>query len=214
MIAYHGSNAIFDKFDSEYFNTGTGNEQYGAGFYFTSSEEQAKSYGSAIYKVNLELKNPYILDSTQRIDDIKLSYEEVLELIKQHPNAWITSDEPYDEYYFNPVMDYVDSYWEWCRNDIDNPDLNRNLLDCIVKTAEMIYDNESPTLMSMASFYDMTHIKEQRFLEIFSNITGHDGLIINNEKDGSSIYVAWNSDQIEIEKIKLPTKQKQTIERD
>lgn len=31
MIAYHGSNAIFDKFDSEYFNTGTGNEQYGTG---------------------------------------------------------------------------------------------------------------------------------------------------------------------------------------
>jgi hypothetical protein len=42
VLAYHGSGVAIDRFDFAY--TGIGNDQYGAGFYFTTDPDEARAY--------------------------------------------------------------------------------------------------------------------------------------------------------------------------
>ena len=44
LIAYHGTNTDFNKFDTAYMSSGWGQQAYGYGFYLTSSFQTAKEY--------------------------------------------------------------------------------------------------------------------------------------------------------------------------
>ena len=55
--AYHGTQADrFNVFDKEL--VGKGTDQFGAGFYFATDQEAASHYGSTMYSVYLDIKNP------------------------------------------------------------------------------------------------------------------------------------------------------------
>lgn len=53
-IVYHGSNAKFDKFDSSKIGDKHQVNQYGEGFYFADTPEQARLYGDTVYTVELK----------------------------------------------------------------------------------------------------------------------------------------------------------------
>ena len=77
IIAYHGSPNKFDKFDMSKFNTRTrDNGMYGKGFYFTESPELAKTWNDSgyLYKVELNFKNPIILNSEKDRDEFYSKY--------------------------------------------------------------------------------------------------------------------------------------------
>jgi lysozyme len=56
MTWFHGSNSPIETFSFDYL--GKGNDQLGPGVYFTSSQENAKQYGSHVRQVDLHLKRP------------------------------------------------------------------------------------------------------------------------------------------------------------
>lgn len=59
-IVYHGSFYKFDSFDMEaVLKNKTRNDNYGAGFYFTESEEQARLFGDYIYKCRIKYSTDY-----------------------------------------------------------------------------------------------------------------------------------------------------------
>ncbi|HEY5586706.1 MAG TPA: hypothetical protein VIK78_19730 [Ruminiclostridium sp.] len=70
-IYYHGTNQTFDGFDSSKIGSYTGNDGlYGRGTYLTKNPVVAKSFGKNLISANVELKNPYKLNSKTSLDEI------------------------------------------------------------------------------------------------------------------------------------------------
>lgn len=192
MIAYHGANQIFSNFNSDAFGSNTGIEQLGSGFYFTSSEMFARNYGSVIYKVDLNINNPYVIGANQGLYDIRLTRDEIKGVIKSHPNIYV----PAGESIMNPLGDYSDSFWENCYP--GSPHYEKNIEKSIDEVVEMIM--ESPTLMNADDFYVKSGVPSKVFLDAVKQVTGHDGIVMKTGKE--DMYVAWDSNQINILEIK------------
>jgi len=63
-VVYHGTNADFTTFDSGYLSVNSGNEgHYGAGFYLSTEQAEAKHYGDRIMSLYVSLQNPFTHDS-------------------------------------------------------------------------------------------------------------------------------------------------------
>lgn len=59
IIAYHGTDKVFDKFDKSYIYTDYA--ELGYGFYFTPDERTAADYGERVIKVRLTINKPFKL---------------------------------------------------------------------------------------------------------------------------------------------------------
>lgn len=60
FVYYHGTNSDFTDFSDDKYSSASGRGVYGiGGFYFTPSEDYAKSYGKKILKVYLSIKKPF-----------------------------------------------------------------------------------------------------------------------------------------------------------
>lgn len=70
LIVYHGTNAQFDEFKSEFMGqTGTA---LGQGFYFTSNKEEAGGFGTNVNAFYLNIRKPLNSDKlTMKPNDIK-----------------------------------------------------------------------------------------------------------------------------------------------
>ena len=76
LLLYHGSNDNFDAFEKSKYGQG----QLGFGFYFTSSQKEAKEYGKNIKEVYLNVKNPF--DINQNPKEIAKKLEIPLEKLQ------------------------------------------------------------------------------------------------------------------------------------
>lgn len=56
IVMYHGSHHAFDRIDPSTF--GRGNDQYGAGFYLSNTESDARGYGPHVIKVFARIEKP------------------------------------------------------------------------------------------------------------------------------------------------------------
>jgi len=77
IIAYHGSDSNFEKFNVSF--VGKGNNQNGPGFYFTLDREEAKHYGKYVKKYILTLRK--VIPIKGRLD-----FVEIFDLIKKSPD--------------------------------------------------------------------------------------------------------------------------------
>lgn len=76
IVCYHGtSGRVFDTFDKDRFSTGAGDVDFGAGFYFTKSKNNAKSYAdigadedhpAQIFNVYLNITNPLYIPTKEK----------------------------------------------------------------------------------------------------------------------------------------------------
>lgn len=57
-VLYHGTNAQFTEFNSEFFGEGSSFSDWGEGFYFTDVREAAETYGDTVMEVFLRMENP------------------------------------------------------------------------------------------------------------------------------------------------------------
>jgi len=207
MKAYHGTNAVFEEFDSSFCKTASGNEQYGSGFYFTNHEETAKGYGNLIYEVELRIDKPYELNNGETTHDILLTPYEVKEIMLQHPNIYAPCD---SEVFANPLGDYSEKFWSICTP--ENPNLEKDIRAIVSEVVDEHFKEAS--LLGVDMFYEMSNALKRDFLEAVNKITGHDGVIVKGTND-IDIVVAWFPEQIEIQEIKglEKRKQKKDIER-
>lgn len=105
---YHGSSKPISKFTDEF--VGRGNDQYGAGIYFTDNIETAKGYGDNLYKCRLDIDNP--LTSKTPIDE-----DIIMTLIEESEDeiAWTNwSDNHYEavQMGFDSVINSSDNMYE------------------------------------------------------------------------------------------------------
>ena len=195
MQAYHGSNALFDEFDTNTFGKATGLEQYGSGFYFTASEEAAGIYGNNIYDVELSLNNPYVINNEPNTKTIFLSPEEVKEIIKLHPHIYEPAD---NEDTPNPLGDWSERFWENCYE--GSPNLKDTIDSIIDEVADKVA--KSPTLFNVDMFYDNSSADKSDFLQAVKQVTGHDGIVVMNKDSNYDIYIVWEAEQIKINEVK------------
>jgi hypothetical protein len=73
-IFYHGSKKSFIQFDESMSYKSKRRFVVGV-FWFSSNEKVAKSYGKIIYRVNLKIENPFIVDAKgENFSEIYLNY--------------------------------------------------------------------------------------------------------------------------------------------
>ena len=104
-VTYHGSPNSFYTFDRG--RIGKGNDQFGAGFYFATSEETSRSYGDNVHKTYLNITKPIIINRTADggdLFDVKITQKQAYEILKRHPLIYDPES--------SPLGDMFEEYWE------------------------------------------------------------------------------------------------------
>lgn len=167
--AYHGTpNGNFTVFDKG--RVGKGNDQYGAGFYFSSSKSDARHYGNRVIDSYLRLEHPINIGDASNIYEYDKSFtkKQAYEIIKRHPMM-------FDEA-ASPLGDFYEEYWEKGAEDWMIRDLAEkyNTLGYLEGDLFRDYPNE--------------------FHEAVREVTGYDGIEVSVE--GGKFYVAWFDNQM------------------
>ncbi len=172
--AYHGTpNAEFTVFDKE--RVGKGNDQYGAGYYFTSNKTGASHYGNRVIDSVLNIKNPIRItangESGRNLIDaeIELTSKQAYEVVKRHPKMYDEED--------SPLGDYFDSYWEDGAKDW----MVRNLAE---QYREVGYLDS-----------DLFRYYPNELHEALRDVVGYDGVEVTFG-NGDKFYVAWFDNQM------------------
>ncbi len=169
MTFYHGTNADIEKFSHHYI--GKGNDQYGAGFYFSNVSDVASQYATGhdtgtpnVLPVHLKMENPiYHSDTTP------LKRQHIEQLIKSAP-------------------DYHDSLTNY--GDVDYEGFNR-----VLKRAVDSY-TDLPKFHAMVALHgDFYSGHPSTFLQNFTKVTGHDG-VVHESKPGEYIVNVFHPHQI------------------
>ena len=184
LEVFHGSEIDFLDFDSSF--TGKGNDSYGSGFYFSTDEKTAKGYGKYLKKVQLDIRNPIVVDGKENmsLNSLVIPEEVIRTVLKKCPKMY---HQPTDEDEMNPLGDYLDYFWDkdnWSKDDlekmIDDALDNRGLDGVYLHELEAFYGEDI-----------------ELFRREFSLASGWDGVEVKFE-DGTSHWVAWFPEQIHI----------------
>lgn len=182
MTLYHGTDIDFENFDPEF--TGSGNDAYGSGFYFTDSADSATGYGSTVKQVHLDIRDPYRIDGEQpHIDDsVSFTAAQAATILKHHPDIHVQPD---DDQRYNPLGDYVSEYWE--REHWSDAELDRMAERM---AGEYLTDVPFSSVESIFEAGDSAHFRRG-----VTEATGHDGVVVDCT-DGTQHWIAWFPEQI------------------
>ena len=187
LVVYHGSSNRFFTFDRE--RVGKGNDQYGAGYYFTTIRDHARNYGRNLYKTYLNITNPIIIEVTDNggdLFDVDITEQQAYEILKRHPLMYDSEN--------SPLGDLFEEYWEVGAKDYLIRQAAENLTSIGLLDSDYIafrnYPNELHEAIREVLGYDG--------VEIRFNTSG----VMNGEK----YFVAWFENQIKLTDNKAPTK--------
>lgn len=171
-IVYHGTNAKFNKFSTEYL--GIGNDALGIGFYFAETTFQAEHYGKNLMKCEITLNKPIILQEGekeihQRDVELKMSLKQTIDILKKHPDIYNPDETPL-----------------WNIIDISGMDIE----DAIEEVA-MRYQGK---YLSMNM--DLFPSNDIEYREALRDVCGYDGILQHTPH--GNIYVCWFPEQIKI----------------
>lgn len=185
MVVHHGSAVAFDSFDPEF--TGTGNDTWGSGFYFTTDADTARGYGEHGKSVLLNVTNPIRVDGKEHMSldgQMYFSAEQSAAILKRHPDIY---NQPGDEENPNPLEDYSPEFW-------DKDDWSKEEIDAMVDSVASDYYDDVQWSSLEATFEGG---KSAAFRSAVRDVTGHDGVIADFGEDGTHL-VAWFPDQIQV----------------
>lgn len=184
---FHGTNTLFDSFDNSF--TGHGVDAYGSGFYFSNNESSSRGYGKHMKQVQLAIENPIVASGRGgSLQDVGVKYEDVVELLKRHPDIYLNSQDAEDKDKFNPLGDYTEEYW-------DRPDWSKEEIDSMLKKVAKKYFSSEGNYTNLENFFGEEH--GTAFRMAVKDIVGWDGVKIEFE-DGLTHWVAWFPEQIRI----------------
>lgn len=168
LTVYHGSPNDFDQFMHDRIGTNGTNE--GKGFYFTDSPEIANGYGAngKRYDVNLSIENP-------------LNYEKMT-LKRAELEKFIKKIDPDGQGF---LSNYGDTEYEG---------YNKVLKDAVASE----YKSSNNDVDLIHSILNATGGETNNFYKTLKEVTGRDGIIVNdpNWGGGHKIYVAFDPKQI------------------
>ena len=198
---YHGSGTHITQFSPEY--TGQGNDQYGSGFYFTTSAELAKGYTTArirgengtwleklggedepnVISAYINLENPIVIDGQENdnLSHICLTAEQSYEIVKRLPSMYhpIGSDdiEP------NPLEDCFEVLWEV---ELETKEAFEPYIEQYA--SEFLSDADLRKLDMLFAKYPT------EFRNAIRDVLGYDGVIVNFKE--KTHVIAWFPEQI------------------
>lgn len=184
LVLHHGSATDFETFDPEF--TGTGNDSWGSGFYFTDDEQRAHGYGEHVKSVLLNITNPIRVDGKEHASldgQMFFSAAQSEAILKRHPDIY---NQPGDEDNPNPLENFVAEFWdkdEWTRPEIDR----------MIGTVARDYFNDV-AWSSVESVFEGG--KSDAFRRGVRDVTGHDGVVTDFGAEGTH-WVAWFPEQIQ-----------------
>ena len=182
---YHGSPRKFEKFSAEFCRSGSGNEQYGSGFYFTSNKTEAGRYAGDngfIYEVEL---------SPNKLITVPLHNDEEDLLnppLSQKQIAGIITDAP----------DFRETLMNF--GDVGSEGLRR-VLDMAVSA----YSRHSPLAAMNSLGTDFYRDQEDEVLKSIIKHTGIDGIHVPRD-DGDEYIISMDPGNINIINIERSIK--------
>ena len=185
LIVYHGTGTSIEAFDPAF--TGKGNDQYGAGFYFTTDRKTAERYTTAtingqpklggddnpnVIPVYLNIRHPIVLDAseTPNLYDFPISAAKARQIIAGHPKIMDPEE--------SILGDFIEEYWE------TGP--KKWMIDKLAREYDW-------TLGSLET--DLFSGYPEEFHKAVKAATGYDG-VQANFKSGERHYIAWFPNQI------------------
>ena len=181
-ITYHGSPNRFFTFDRG--RIGKGNDQFGAGFYFATSEEASRSYGDNVHKTYLNITKPIVINRTANggdLFDIKITQKQAYEILKRHP--LICDSES------SPLGDMFEEYWEVGAKDYMIREAAKNFNSIGLLDSDYLTYRDYPNELH----------------EAIRDVLGYDGVEVRFNNTGDRFYVAWFENQIKLTTNKQPT---------
>lgn len=167
--AYHGTpNTEFTVFDKG--RIGKGNDQYGAGFYFATNEDDASHYGTRVIDSYLNISKPINIGNATNLlaYDKSFTQKQAYEIIKRLPDIYDAEN--------SPLGDYFDEYWDGGAKDW--------MIRELAKSNNTIGDLDS------GLFRDYPN----ELHEAVRDITGYDGIEVDVK--GGKFYIAWFDNQM------------------
>ena len=156
---YHGTQSKFTSFSPEYL--GKGNDQYGSGYYFTTSKDVASGYASPkgyIINAEVELNKPIIIDESTKKQTRDLTKLQVRKLILTANNLENYINDNYDVSYEsrNSILNQIFELYE----------PTGELIRTLNLISKDIYGNDIEGI--------------QNFNDNLRKITGYDGIIVRH----------------------------------
>lgn len=128
-VFYHGSDELFTTFGYDKIGSATGVGILGEGFYFTDQQKLGKKYGKNVYKVFLQMSNPYMAsqEDLYRLNTAKLEKQGYDGVILKAPNGNIYM--ALDNTQIKSATDNIGTF------DRNNPDIRYNLTEAAAEQA-------------------------------------------------------------------------------
>lgn len=181
-ITYHGSPNRFFTFDRG--RIGKGNDQFGAGFYFATSEEASRSYGDNVHKTYLNITKPIVINRTSDggdLFDVKITQKQAYEILKRHPLIYDPES--------SPLGDMFEEYWEVGAKDYMIREAAKNFNSIGLLDSDYIAYRDYPNELH----------------EAIRDVLGYDGVEVRFDNTDDRFYVAWFENQIKLTTNKQPT---------
>lgn len=182
-ITYHGSPNRFFTFDRG--RIGKGNDQFGAGFYFATSEEASRSYGDNVHKTYLNITKPIVINRTADggdLFDVKITQKQAYEILKRHPLIYDPES--------SPLGDMFEEYWEVGAKDYMIREAAKNFNSIGLLDSDYLAYRDYPNELH----------------EAIRDVLGYDGVEVRFDNTGDRFYVAWFENQIKLTTNKQPTR--------
>lgn len=182
-ITYHGSPNRFFTFDRG--RIGKGNDQFGAGFYFATSEEASRSYGDNVHKTYLNITKPIVINRTADggdLFDVKITQKQAYEILKRHPLIYDPES--------SPLGDMFEEYWEVGAKDYMIREAAKNFNSIGLLDSDFLAYRDYPNELH----------------EAIRDVLGYDGVEVRFDNAGDRFYVAWFENQIKLTTNKQPTR--------
>ena len=185
LIVYHGTGTVIEEFLPEF--TGQGVDQYGSGFYFTTSRSTAENYTTRtlngqdkpdgmdnpnVIPVYLNIRKPIVVDAaeTPNLYNFDVTPTMAARIIAKAPDI-MDSEE-------SVLGDYFDEYWE------------RGPQRYMISRLANEYDWTLGTLET-----DIFRDHPTEFRQAVKDVLGYDGVQVNFTS-GEKHFVAWFPNQI------------------
>ena len=182
LPVYHGSPNEFFVFDRN--RMGKGNDQFGAGFYFATSEEASRSYGDNVHKTYLNITKPIVINRTADggdLFDVKITQKQAYEILKRHPLIYDPES--------SPLGDMFEEYWEVGAKDYMIREAAKNFNSIGLLDSDYLAYRNYPNELH----------------EAIRDMLGYDGVEVRFDNTGDRFYVAWFENQIKQTSNKNPT---------